>query len=227
MSQISILSTKTLSGEQRQVFLEANFDLLEKDFIDIKNNLFELNTINTNLIFSSQNAVLSLMEQNGWEALKTKSVFCVGIKTKELLELNGFKVDVYMDYASELAEIITLIYNKESYTFLSGNLRKETLPQALKSEGITFNEIEVYQTKLAPFKISDQEKFDGILFFSPSAVESYLTNNKIKNEICFCVGNTTAKTLELNKVKNIVIAETPTIEEVIEEVIDYYKTEGI
>lgn len=227
MSQISILSTKTLSGEQRRAFLEANFDLLEQDFIEIKNNLFELNTINTNLIFSSQNAVLSLMEQNGWEVLKTKSVFCVGIKTKELLELNGFKVDVYMDYASELAEIITLIYNKESYTFLSGNLRKETLPVALKSEGITFNEIEVYQTKLAPFKISDQEKFDGILFFSPSAVESYLTNNKIKNEICFCVGNTTAKTLELNKVKNIVIAETPTIEEVIEEVIEYYKTESI
>ena len=227
MSQTSILSTKTLSDEQRQAFLAANFDLLEQDFIEIKNNLFELNTINTNLIFSSQNAVLSLMEQNGWEALKTKSVFCVGIKTKDLLEANGFKVDVYMDYASELAEIITLIYNKESYTFLSGNLRKETLPQALKNEGITFNEIEVYQTKLAPFKISDQEKFDGILFFSPSAVESYLTNNKIKNEICFCVGNTTAKTLELNKVKNIVIAETPTIEEVIEEVIEYYKTEGI
>jgi uroporphyrinogen-III synthase len=35
-------------------------------------------------------------------------------------------------------------------------LRKETLPEAL-SAGITFNEIEVYQTKLAPFKISDQE----------------------------------------------------------------------
>jgi uroporphyrinogen-III synthase len=52
------------------------------------------------------------------------------IKTKELLEANGFTVDVYLDYASELAEIITLIYNKE-FTF-SGNLRKETLPQALK-----------------------------------------------------------------------------------------------
>jgi uroporphyrinogen-III synthase len=50
-----------------------------------------------------------------------------------------------MDYASELAEIITLIYNKESYTFF-GNLRKETLPEALKTEGIAFNEIEVYQT---------------------------------------------------------------------------------
>jgi hypothetical protein len=42
MSQTSILSTKTLSEEQRQVFLDANFDLLEQDFIEIKNNLFEL-----------------------------------------------------------------------------------------------------------------------------------------------------------------------------------------
>jgi uroporphyrinogen-III synthase len=38
-----------------------------------------------------------------------------------------------LDYASELAEIITLIYNKESYTF-KRNLRKETLPEALKAQ---------------------------------------------------------------------------------------------
>ncbi|GEC70765.1 uroporphyrinogen-III synthase [Flavobacterium flevense] len=223
MSQISILSTKTLSAEQRQIFLDSNFDLLEQDFIEVKNNVFELNSINTNLIFSSQNAVLSLMEQSGWEILKSKPVFCVGIKTKDLLELNGFKVDVYMDYASELAEIITLIYNKESYTFLSGNLRRETLPSALKNAGITFNEIEVYQTSLAPFKISAEEKFDGILFFSPSAVESYLTNNKIKNEVCFCIGTTTASALEAKKIKQIITPEIPTIEDVIEGVIEYYK----
>jgi uroporphyrinogen-III synthase len=86
MSQTSILSTKTLSDVQRQAFLDANFDLLEQDFIEIKNNLFELNQINTNLIFS-KNAVVSLMEQNGWEALKTKMVFCVGIKTKNYWRL--------------------------------------------------------------------------------------------------------------------------------------------
>jgi uroporphyrinogen-III synthase len=220
--QTSILSTKTLSSEQRQIFLDADFDILEQDFIEIENTVFELNKINETLIFSSQNAVLSLIEQNGWEKLKNKTAFCVGIKTKELLEQNGFKVDVYMDYASELAEIITLIYNKENFTFFSGNLRKETLPKALKNANITFNEIEVYKTKLAPFKISAEEKFEAILFFSPSAVESYLTNNKIKNEICFCIGQTTAKTLENNKIKNIVIAENPTIDDVIAEVIEYY-----
>ena len=85
----------------------------------------------------------------------------------------------------------------------------------------------MYQTTLAPFKISDQENFDGILFFSPSAVESYLTNNKIKNEVCFCVGTTTAAALETKKIKNIVIPETPTIEAVILEVIEYYTPESI
>jgi uroporphyrinogen-III synthase len=38
MSQTSILSTKTLSVEQRHI-IDADFDLLEQDFIEIKNNL--------------------------------------------------------------------------------------------------------------------------------------------------------------------------------------------
>jgi uroporphyrinogen-III synthase len=57
------------------------------------------------------------------------------------------------------AEIITLIYNRKA-TLLSGNLRK-TLPEALNA-GITFNEIEVYETKLAPFKISDKSLTDFV-----------------------------------------------------------------
>ena len=220
--QTSILSTKTLSSQQRKMFIDSDIDILEEDFIQIENNNFELKNINENLIFSSQNAVLSLMEHLNWEQLKNKSVFCVGIKSKELLEQNGFKVDVYMDYASELSEIITLIYNKETFTFFSGNLRKETLPKALKDAQIKFNEIEVYQTKMVSFKISSAEKFDGILFFSPSGVESYLKDNKIKSETCFCIGETTANALE-KITKNIIISQIPTIEDVIVEVLEHYK----
>ena len=220
--QTSILSTKTLSDEQRQVFIDANFDLLEQDFIEIENNDFDLKNINDNLIFSSQNAVLSLIENSDIEKLKSKSVFCVGVKTKELLEQNGFKVDVYLDYSSELAEIITLIYNKESFTFFSGNLRKETLPEALKYAKIKFNEIEVYKTKLAPFKISKEENLSAIMFFSPSGVESYLVDNKIKDEICFCIGETTAEALQKNKIKNIEIADFPSVDDTIEKAINFY-----
>jgi uroporphyrinogen-III synthase len=67
-----------------------------------------------------------------------------------------------------------------------------------------------------------KEKVDGILFFSPSAVESYLAANKIKNEICFCIGETTAEALEKNKIKNIIVAHQPSIEDVIDDVIQEY-----
>ena len=218
--QISILSTKTLLSNQKQELLAANFDLIEVDFIKTENSNFDLKGINDNLIFTSQNAVQSILLHPKAEELKAKNVFCVGLKTKIVLSESGFNVVAYTGYASDLAEIITLIYANESFTFFSGNLRKETLPKALAAAKVKYNEIQVYETTLAPQKI--KTPVDGILFFSPSAVESYLQDNKIKTEICFCIGNTTAEALE-KTTKNIVIADQPSVEDVIEDVIEEYK----
>lgn len=225
-NSINILSTKILLSHQKQALLNAGFSVTEANFIKTENIPFSLSFGEgrgeaDNLIFTSQNAAQSVLLHPKCEELKTKNVFCVGLKTKALLEENGFNVDVYVDYASDLAEIITLIYSSESYTFFSGNLRKETLPKALTAAKVNFNEIQVYETTLTPQKI--KSAVDGILFFSPSAVESYLKENKIKNEICFCIGNTTAEALENNKVKNIIIAHQPSVENVIEDVIEEYK----
>ncbi len=220
-NQIKILSTKTLLSNQKQELLAANFDLIEADFIKTENSNFDLKGINNNLIFTSQNAAQSVLQHPNCSALKSKNVYCVGLKTKILLSESGFNVVAYTGYASDLAEIITLIYSNESYTFFSGNLRKETLPKALSEANVKYNEIQVYETTLTPQKIKNT--VDGILFFSPSGVESYLKDNKIKNEICFCIGNTTAEALEKNKVKNIVIANQPSVENVIEDVIEEYK----
>ncbi|HRL72689.1 MAG TPA: uroporphyrinogen-III synthase [Flavobacterium sp.] len=217
---IQILSTKTLLDNQREALTNANLNVVEVDFIETKSQAFELNGINDNLIFTSQNAVQSFLLDPKSEDLKTKNVFCVGLKTKILLSENGFNVIAYTGYAEDLAEIITLIYANESYTFFSGNLRRETLPQALKEAKIKFNEIQVYETKLTPQKI--KTPVDAILFFSPSGIESYLKENKIKNETCFCIGTTTSSALE-GITKNIIIADQPTIEDVIEEVIAEYK----
>ena len=219
-NSISILSTKILLSNQKEALLDAGFSVNEANFIKIENSDFDLKGINDNLIFTSQNAAQSVLLHPNCSALKTKKVFCVGIKTKSLLEENDFNVDVYVDYASDLAEIITLIYSNESYTFFSGNLRKETLPKALKAANVEYNEIQVYETTLAPQKI--KTAVDGILFFSPSAVESFLKDNKIKNEICFCIGNTTAEALEKIS-KNIIVADQPSVEDVIEDVIEEFK----
>lgn len=219
--QINIVSTKKLLPNQKQLLLDANIQLIEEDFIKTTFLSPPLEGLGEALIFTSQNAVESILHHQKCQDLKSKNVFSVGMKTKDLLTENGFNVIAYTGYASDLAEIISLIYNKESYTFFSGNLRRAILPDTLKENGITFNEIEVYETNMTSKKITN--KLDGILFFSPSAVESYLKMNTIKDEMCFCIGETTAESLENKKIKNIIIADKPSVENVISDVLEYYK----
>ena len=218
--QINIVSTKKLLPLQKQLLSDAGISVLEEDFIETKIKNFELSKVHENLIFTSQNAVQSILQHSKCDELKGKSVFCVGMKTKELLTENGFDVVAYTGYASDLAEIISLIYSSESFTFFSGNLRRDVIPNTLKENGITFNEIEVYETNITSKKMTSKQ--DGILFFSPSGVESYFKLNSIKDETCFCIGETTAEALENKKVNNIFIAEKPSVESVITQVIEYY-----
>lgn len=218
---IRILSTKILLPNQKQFLLNANLSVVEADFIKTKSlSIKDISTINEALIFTSQNAVNAVLGFENVEDLKNKKVFCVGLKTKALLESNGFTVEAHTGYAEDLAEIISLVYADLSYTFFSGNLRRDILLEKLKEAGISFNEIEVYETILTPQKINS--KLDGILFYSPSGVESYTKENKITDEICFCIGNTTAKALE-HHTKNIIVANQPSVENVIIQCINYYK----
>jgi uroporphyrinogen-III synthase len=218
-----ILSTKVLLSHQKQVLTDVGLEVLESNFIEVATKNFELKGIKDNLIFTSQNAVRSFLSHPQYEELKSelqqKKVFCVGVKSKTILTDAGFEVVAYADYAEDLAEIISLIYANANYTFFSGNLRKETLPLALEEAGIEFNEIEVYETKLNPHKIT--KAVDAILFFSPSGVASYLKDNTIKKELCFCIGETTAEALEI-ATKNIIVAPQPSIEELLADVIEEY-----
>ncbi|MFM1753110.1 MAG: Uroporphyrinogen-III synthase [Bacteroidota bacterium] len=218
-----ILSTKVLLSHQKQVLTDVGLEVLESNFIEVATKNFELKGIKDNLIFTSQNAVRSFLSHPQYEELKSelqqKKVFCVGVKSKTILTDAGFEVVAYADYAEDLAEIISLIYANANYTFFSGNLRKETLPLALEEAGIEFNEIEVYETKLNPHKIT--KAVDAILFFSPSGVASYLKDNTIKKELCFCIGETTAEALEI-ATKNIIVAPQPSIEELLADVIKEY-----
>jgi len=217
---IRILSTKRISEKQRQPLLNAGFLVEEADFISIKNKEFESGPINDYLIFTSQNAVESVLLNKKATEVKTRKCFCVGEKTRTLLEQNGFEVLHYSDYASELASVICNQYFKSSFTFFCGNIRRDVLPEALRLMQIRLDEIEVYETVLTPYKTTFEP--DGILFFSPSAVESYIKENKITNEACFCIGSTTASTLK-NKTEKIIIANQPTIESVIMKCIENYK----
>ncbi|MGC4041007.1 MAG: uroporphyrinogen-III synthase [Flavobacterium sp.] len=219
-NQIRILATKKLYDKQKQQLLNADFLVFDEDFISIQNKEFEIGTVNDYLIFTSQNAVESVLLHKKTAEIKAVKCFCVGEKTKALLEQNGFEVMQYSDYAAELASVICNQYYKNSFTFFCGNIRRDVLPDALRLMKIKLDEIEVYETVLVPKKITSEP--DGILFFSPSAVVSYLKENKIDKQNCFCIGTTTAEALK-NKTKSIIIANQPTIEGVIMKCIENYK----
>ena len=214
---IHLVSTKKLLQDQKQHLLTPNFFYQEEDFISIISANFEVEKIQEYLIVTSQNAVESILLNIKKEELQKHQCFCVGTKTKALLEKNGFEVLVYSNYAAELASMICNQYQKSSFTFFSGNLRRDILPEAMQLAQVHFEEVVIYETILKSHKI--QKKPDGILFFSPSGVESYLKENTITTETCFCIGKTTAEALETT---NTVIANLPTIESVVNQCINYY-----
>ena len=219
-NQIRIVATKKLSERQKQQLLSANFLVFDEDFISIQNKDFEIETINDYLIFTSQNAVESVLRNKSIAEINSKKCFCVGEKTIALLEQNDFEVIAHSDYASELASIICNQYSKNNFTFFCGNIRRDVLPDALKLAEIILDEVEVYETILTSHKIDLTP--NGILFFSPSGVESYLQDNKIEDENCFCIGNTTAEALKY-VTPNRIIANQPTIESVVMKCIENYR----
>lgn len=214
-----VLSTKKLLPNHRQFLLNAGLAVVEADFITVHYKPFEISTVNQNLIFTSQNAVNSFLLNEKAKDYKGHPVFCVGSKTKEAIEKAGFSVAASAEYAEGLAEIIIAEHSGESFTFFSGSMRRDTLPDALANAGVDFNEIGIYQTILSPPNIN--ATLDAVLFFSPSGVESYLKENLIGDAVCFCIGKTTASALE-GITEKIVIANKPTIENMIVQCVGYY-----
>lgn len=217
---ICILSTRKLKSNQKQFLLNANFSVIEADFINIELLPFQIENHPTLLLFTSQNAVLSVLKNNKAEQLKSIPAICVGSKTKELLLDNGFEVLATTEYAKELAPIVQSDFSDKHIAFFAGNFRRDILPNAMKEANITFDEYHVYDNKETSIKINSQ--IDGLLFYSPSGVNSYLKNNTITHEMCFCIGTTTADALK-GITENIIIANHQTIDNVIVQCINYYK----
>jgi len=214
-----VLSTKKLQPNQKMYLLNAGLSVIEADFIGIKYRDFEIHNTAPNLIFTSQNGVIGFLKHKASGVFAESSIFCVGEKTKSLIEHHGFTVAEVAHDAEKLAAILTENYATERFMFFSGSMRRETLPQALNSAGILFTEIQVYDTVLTPRHI--QSKCNGLLFFSPSGVESYLKENTITDEACFCIGQTTANALT-GITNKVIIANTPSVENVIVQVRNYY-----
>ncbi|WP_298144603.1 uroporphyrinogen-III synthase [Flavobacterium sp.] len=216
---ISVFSTKKLSAAQKSTLLACNITLVEADLIQITYLQTAVNTVNPAVIFTSQHAVQALISQNLVDKLNGKVFFCVGEKTAEKLNHLGFNVANVSHSATALVESLKLL-SFQSFTFFCGKQRLDTIPEFLATQTENSNFYELYETTEFPLKVN--RSFDALLFFSPSAVKSFLQYNPISTEVCVCIGETTATALE-NRTDKIVLAKAPTIENTIYALLKYFK----
>ncbi len=212
----TVLSTKKLTKGQRELLLNKGIGLVEANFIEIRPLHFHVEHLPENVIFTSKNSVRAILKHPLRKEIQERNIFCVGEKTAEFLKQNGFRVSKMANYGANLASEIINNHRKEEFLFFCGKRRHAELPEQLTSAGVKFTEVEVYDTHTKSQKID--RIFDGVLFFSPSAVKSYCSRNDLRNSIAFCIGTTTA-TEAKNYTNNIVIASTPSIENVIVQVV--------
>lgn len=217
---IHLLSTKQLKPHQKELLLNAGFGVVEKNFISITPLDFQLNYIPQNLILTSKNAVKTILKQSNLKELQEKKIFAVGEKTANFLREHGFTVTATAHYGEELAEKIVAKHSSENFLFFCGKKRNPDLPEKLKKNRVSLEEIEVYDTVCTPTKID--RIFDGVLFFSPSGVNSYCSENELAHSVAFCIGTTTASEAKKHT-DNIIIATQPSIENVIVQVVKYFE----
>jgi len=217
----TILSTKLLAENQKQLLLNSGIGLVEYDAISIGFDNSSLDApIPRNLIFSSQNGVKGFFTQYPEFQTRELNIFCVGEKTKAQIEKEGYSVVASANSSKELANLIVNEFKEKQFLYICGAMRREELPEILKKGNIAIQELEVYTTTLNPKKFN--RTFEGILFFSPSGVKSYCKENDLNSSTAFCIGATTAAEAKKHT-QHIIIANKPSIENVIVQVVKKYK----
>jgi len=187
---IRLLSTKLLLPQEVEAFAALGFQVESLPLIRVQlSETIEAFPQADFAIFTSGNALEALQRHPAAKALAPRRAFCVGSKTRESLEKAGWEVVASFGYAQQLADHLVEQYACYSFVFFCGERRMDTLPEQLKTHGIPCHECLTYTTELTPQKL--HKPYDGLLFFSPSAVKSFLKENHFAEEKIICIGSTT------------------------------------
>ncbi len=231
-NKLKILSTKKLNQEAIDKASLNDIEIDELPFIttepikdeDLKRKLREFLQEKITAVFTSKNAALAFDQIVNIE-LPWK-IFCIGQATKKTAEkiFGEERIIGVADNAEDLSDVILQDEEIQKVYFFCGNQRRDELPNKLKAGGVDVEEIVVYETIETPQKMS-RKYYDGILFFSPSAVKSYFSLNKLSEEIqVFAVGKTTADSIIEHGEREIITAEIPGQESLIDRVIAHFST---
>ena len=220
IKKTTVYSTKSLTESQRLLFHEK-VKADSNDFVKISLNRIHPRFLKKeieNVVITSKNAVESLITNYSAIELQFKNIYCVGRRTKRLVENRIGKVTHSEKNAKTLANYLIEYIEGSEVTYFCSDLRLDDLPNILEENNIKVSEVEAYQTKFDAIKVEDS--VESILFYSPSTVQSFLKENDAE-AIAFCIGETTANEARKH-FKDVRVAKVPTVESVIELVNEHY-----
>ena len=236
MAQYTILSTKKISPALKTALEEKSIELLEQEFIAIKElynkekheEVFPWITKEgeTAVVFTSRHAVACITKHlhadDTFYVPDQWQIFCLsGATQEEVLKRHDEKQ--IAGTATNAAGLANCIINNGSFkevVFFCGNKRRDELPDLLAENGITVHEVVVYETIETPQVATGDP--DAVLFFSPSASESFFSVNKLNPDTpCFAIGDTTAQAIARFTSNRIITSELPSQEMMLASVVFY------
>ena len=189
----------------------------------IKDEISKITKQPASVVFTSMNAVSTVAayingQKPDWE------IFCIGNTTRQLAAKYFGEPSIHTvgNNALDLADKIITDKHIKQVVFFCGDQRREELPGKLRQNGITVQEVIVYHTISTPHKI--EKAYDGILFFSPSAVQSFFYANAVlPSTILFAIGQTTADAIKTFTDNPIIESEKPGKEDLVKKMFQFFK----
>ncbi|HET9057752.1 MAG TPA: uroporphyrinogen-III synthase [Chitinophagaceae bacterium] len=229
-NKVSILSTRpideSLIEEAKRLNIEIDIlSFIETEPIQTIEVLQEIEYAflqSTAVVFTSMNAVEAvaneLQDQHpDWR------IYSIGNTTKQLVK-KYFGEELIAGTANaavDLAELIVQDRFVDEVIFFCGDQRRNELPDILRKNNIEVHEIVVYQTVAIPHKVG--KNYHGILFFSPTAVDSFFSKNKVKEQtVLFAIGNTTANAIKKFSNNKIIISDEPGKDNLVVKMMEYF-----
>jgi uroporphyrinogen-III synthase len=228
---MKILSTKQLEADIIAAAAQDGMIINCIDFIRIVAVAFDVSVLDSieydALIFTSHNAVKYFFKSDHvLSCTVTKPVYALSGKTKEALIEKGVYPTATGDNAAMLAEIIAESVATRSVLHICGNMVLDTVGAQCAEMDIRYGRLIVYETIADSQNV--KEKYDGIMFFSPSGIDSYLSENELQNDILYCcIGETTAGYLgSISDKIEIILPGRPTPESMISAISTFKRKEN-
>jgi uroporphyrinogen-III synthase len=230
-SKLTILSTRPVDQDMIDLALTRGATIDVESFIETAANINEQTGKKLSGLLQQQ-IIAVFTSINAVEAVATRidkkkpawKIFCVGNATRDLIK-NKFGEDAVIgkaDSAAQLADVIIAQRNIAAVVYFCGDRRRDELPDRLSREAITVHELAVYKTKTTARKIDKQ--YDAVLFFSPSAADSFFSMNSLPAEtILFAIGDTTANAIKKRTNNTLIIGQSPGKKLLVAEALDYFQ----